>query len=60
MSKTKRGHEADVPDETGKCFVVTGANAGVGSEIARDPALAQRLWAVSIAMTGVDPGLPAA
>ena len=27
--------EADVPDQSGKCFIVTGANAGVGFEIAR-------------------------
>jgi len=27
---------------------------------AEDPALAKRLWDVSIAMTGIDPGLPAA
>lgn len=26
---------------------------------AQDPLLAQRLWDVSIAMTGIDPGLPA-
>jgi hypothetical protein len=26
---------------------------------AQDPALAKRLWDVSVAMTGVDPGLPA-
>ena len=30
------------------------------SKAAQDPALARRLWDVSIAMTGVDPGLPAA
>lgn len=29
------------------------------SSEARDPALARRLWDVSIAMTGIDPGLPA-
>ncbi len=27
---------------------------------AEDPKLAKRLWDVSIAMTGIDPGLPAA
>jgi hypothetical protein len=27
---------------------------------AEDPALAKRLWDVSIVMTGIDPGLPAA
>lgn len=32
--------EADVPDQSGKCFVVTGANTGVGYEITR--VLAQR------------------
>ena len=26
---------------------------------AEDPALAKRLWDVSVAMTGIDPGLPA-
>lgn len=28
------------------------------SEDAQDPALARRLWEVSVAMTGIDPGLP--
>lgn len=32
--------EADVPDQSGKCFIVTGANTGVGFETAR--ALAAR------------------
>ncbi|MCE9687345.1 oxidoreductase [Shewanella sp. AS16] len=32
--------ENDVPDQSGKCFIVTGANTGVGFETAR--ALAQR------------------
>lgn len=32
--------EADVPDQSGKCFLVTGANAGVGFELSR--ALAAR------------------
>src|SRR5690349_6222286 len=27
--------EADVPDQSGKCFIVTGANTGIGFEIAR-------------------------
>lgn len=27
--------EADVPDQSGKCFVVTGANTGIGFEISR-------------------------
>jgi NAD(P)-dependent dehydrogenase (short-subunit alcohol dehydrogenase family) len=30
------------------------------SKAAQDPALSRRLWEVSIAMTGIDPGLPAA
>lgn len=32
--------EADVPDQAGKCFLVTGANAGIGFEVSR--VLAQR------------------
>ncbi|MBU6266603.1 MAG: SDR family NAD(P)-dependent oxidoreductase [Sphingomonadales bacterium] len=31
--------ESDVPDQTGKCFVVTGANAGIGLATARTLAL---------------------
>ncbi len=27
--------EADIPDQSGKCFVVTGANTGIGFEVAR-------------------------
>lgn len=27
--------EQDVPDQTGKCFIVTGANAGIGFEISK-------------------------
>jgi NAD(P)-dependent dehydrogenase (short-subunit alcohol dehydrogenase family) len=27
--------QADVPDQSGKCFVVTGANAGIGFETSR-------------------------
>ena len=27
--------EADVPNQSGKCFVVTGANTGIGFEISR-------------------------
>jgi NAD(P)-dependent dehydrogenase (short-subunit alcohol dehydrogenase family) len=27
--------EADVPDQSGKCFIVTGANTGLGFEVAR-------------------------
>lgn len=33
---------------------------GVPSDAARDPQLAQRLWDVSVKMTGIDPGLPPA
>jgi len=35
MSISKGFTEADVPQQTGKSFIVTGANAGVGFEIAR-------------------------
>src|SRR5206468_12688319 len=35
MSKPSGFTEADVPDQSGKCFIVTGANTGVGFEIAR-------------------------
>jgi len=35
MSSSKGFTEADVPQQTGKTFIVTGANAGVGFEIAR-------------------------
>jgi NAD(P)-dependent dehydrogenase (short-subunit alcohol dehydrogenase family) len=35
MSKQKGFSEADVPDQTGKCFIVTGANTGIGFEISR-------------------------
>ncbi|MER8573312.1 oxidoreductase [Mesorhizobium sp. M1409] len=35
MSNSKGFTEADVPKQTGKSFIVTGANAGVGFEIAR-------------------------
>src|SRR5438094_387962 len=35
MSYSKGFTEADVPKQTGKSFIVTGANAGVGFEIAR-------------------------
>ena len=27
--------EADVPDQSGKCFIVTGANTGIGFEASR-------------------------
>lgn len=35
MSNLKNFTEADVPDQSGKCFIVTGANAGVGFELSR-------------------------
>jgi NAD(P)-dependent dehydrogenase (short-subunit alcohol dehydrogenase family) len=35
MSNSKGFTEADVPQQTGKSFIVTGANTGVGFEIAR-------------------------
>jgi NAD(P)-dependent dehydrogenase (short-subunit alcohol dehydrogenase family) len=35
MSSSKGFTEADVPQQTGKTFIVTGANSGVGFEIAR-------------------------
>ena len=35
MSNSKGFTEADVPKQTGKSFIVTGANAGVGFEIVR-------------------------
>ncbi len=39
--------EADVPDQSGKCFIVTGANTGIGFEVAR--ALAARRARVLLA-----------
>lgn len=35
MSNSTGFTEADVPDQSGKTFIVTGANAGVGFEVAR-------------------------
>jgi NAD(P)-dependent dehydrogenase (short-subunit alcohol dehydrogenase family) len=35
MSNRKGFTEADVPNQSGKCFIVTGANAGVGFEASR-------------------------
>ncbi|MEO6717431.1 MAG: hypothetical protein ABIM50_09325 [Novosphingobium sp.] len=54
--------DADVLDQSGKCFLVTGANTGIGFEAAKvlarkGAALARQLWDVSIQMTGIDPGL---
>src|SRR4029453_6209331 len=35
MSSAKKWTEADVPDQTGKRVLVTGANSGIGLETAR-------------------------
>lgn len=35
MSKLTGFTEANVPDQSGKCFIVTGANTGIGFEVAR-------------------------
>src|SRR5437763_14710661 len=35
MSDPKGFTEVDVPTQSGKCFIVTGANAGVGFELSR-------------------------
>lgn len=35
MSKSTGFTEANVPDQSGKCFIVTGANTGIGYEITR-------------------------
>lgn len=35
MSKYKGFTEADVPDQSGKCFIVTGANTGIGFELSK-------------------------
>jgi NAD(P)-dependent dehydrogenase (short-subunit alcohol dehydrogenase family) len=40
MSKSSGFTEADVPAQSGKCFIVTGANTGIGFEVSR--VLAQR------------------
>ncbi|KGB98575.1 oxidoreductase [Burkholderia cepacia] len=40
MSTSRGFTEAHVPDQSGKCFIVTGANTGVGYEVTR--VLAQR------------------
>ena len=35
MSKPNGFTEVDIPDQSGKCFIVTGANVGVGFEVSR-------------------------
>jgi len=35
MSDHEGFTEVDVPSQSGKCFIVTGANAGVGFELSR-------------------------
>src|ERR1700733_1960445 len=35
MTRRRGFTEADVPDQSGKCFIVTGANTGVGFHVAR-------------------------
>ena len=35
MRHTSGFTEADVPNQSGKCFIVTGANTGIGLEISR-------------------------
>jgi len=53
MSNGKGFTEADVPQQTGKSFIVTGANAGVGFEISRVLAARAR---VSCSAAGSRPG----
>ena len=64
---------ADVPDQSGRVAVVTGANAGIGYEAAavlvghpvlvqsnkksHDVAVQERLWSVSEELTGVKFGV---
>ena len=47
MSSQAGFTDADVPDQSGKCFIVTGANTGIGFEIAK--ALAARRARVLLA-----------
>ncbi|MQB45710.1 oxidoreductase [Rhizobium sp. ICMP 5592] len=35
MSRSSGFTEIDVPDQSGKCFIVTGANTGIGFEVSR-------------------------
>ena len=34
--------EADIPDQTGRTFLITGANSGIGFEAARRPGRPRR------------------
>lgn len=52
MANHKGFTAADVPDQSGKCFVVTGANTGIGLEITR--ALAERGARVVLACRAKD------
>src|SRR5215472_17129636 len=52
MANHKGFTAADVPDQSGKCFVVTGANTGISLEITR--ALAKRAARVVLACRAKD------